>query len=169
MYGHGRVLPPEWRTIEKARECSRLLLVKAVWRMRRDGFSARRLFLWLGAFESGWSDECLLDSVHDDQACLQGLEELWARARGSLRRNFRIIRCGIMLADLTTSAMRQLNLFHQDDPERQRWERLTATMDGLNLSHGRRVVSLGAWTPPPGGYAGGKIAFTRIPSAEDFL
>jgi len=26
MYGHGRVLPPDWRTIDKARECSRLLL-----------------------------------------------------------------------------------------------------------------------------------------------
>jgi hypothetical protein len=24
------------------------------------------------------------------------------------------------------------------------------------------------WTPPPGGYAGGKIAYNRIPSAEDF-
>ena len=55
------------------------------------------------------------------------------------------------------------------DVQRQKWERVTATMDALNLSHGRRIVTLGAWVTPPGGYAGGKIAFTRIPSAEDFL
>jgi hypothetical protein len=37
-----------------------------------------------------------------------------------------------------------------------------------NRKYGRTVVSIGPWTPPPGGYAGGKISYTRIPSAEDF-
>jgi len=169
MYGHGRVLPPEWRTIEKARECSRLLLVKAARRMRRDGFSTRRLFLWLNGFEDGWGGDCALASVHDDQACLSGLDDLWMRARRALPRTYRIIRCGVVLGELTPAGVRQLNLFEHDDEQRQKWERVTATMDALNLSHGRRVITLGAWTPPPGGYAGGKISYTRIPSAEDFL
>ena len=52
---------------------------------------------------------------------------------------------------------------------REKWERLQGIVDDLNYSHGKRVVTLGAWTPPPGGFAGGKIAFTRIPDAEDFL
>jgi len=47
-----------------------------------------------------------------------------------------------MLADLTPIGMRQLNLFEQDDPHRQRMERLTSAMDALNLYHGRRVVTL---------------------------
>src|SRR5262249_41155234 len=72
MYGHGRVLPPDWRTFEKAHDCSRLLLVKAARRMRRDGFSARRLFLWINGFEDGWGGDCPLASVRDDQACLAG-------------------------------------------------------------------------------------------------
>ncbi|MDX2180587.1 MAG: hypothetical protein SFV18_13405 [Bryobacteraceae bacterium] len=169
MYGHGRVLPPDWRTIPKARECSRLLLVKAARRMRRDGFSARRLSLWLHGFEGGWGVDCALASVHDDQACLSGLDTLWNRARQALPENYRIVRCGIVLGDLTPLGVRQIGLFERDDRTRQKWERVTAVMDSLNLSHGRRVVTLGTWTPPPGGYAGGKIAYTRIPSAEDFL
>jgi DNA polymerase-4 len=38
----------------------------------------------------------------------------------------------------------------------------------MNRKHGRTLVSVGPWTPPPGGYAGGKISYTRIPRAEDF-
>jgi DNA polymerase-4 len=73
-----------------------------------------------------------------------------------------------MLTELTPLGARQLSLF-QDDDDRQKWERLQGIVDDLNYSHGKRVVTLGAWTPPPGGFAGGKIAFTRIPDAEDFL
>jgi len=45
---------------------------------------------------------------------------------------------------------------------------ITNTIDKLNRKFGKRVLTLGAWMPPPGGYAGGKIAYNRIPSAEDF-
>jgi DNA polymerase-4 len=55
-----------------------------------------------------------------------------------------------------------------DDKARRKNEKLTNTMDSLNRRFGRRVISLGPWKPPPGGYAGGKISYTRIPSAEDF-
>ena len=46
--------------------------------------------------------------------------------------------------------------------------RITFSIDTLNRKFGKRVLSVGPWTPPPGGYAGGKISYTRIPSAEDF-
>lgn len=169
MYGHGRVLPPEWRNIPSARDCSRLLLVKAARRMRRDGFAARSLSLWLNGFKDGWGGSMPLESVHDDQACLTALHLLWVRAEEALPRSFAIIRCGIMLADLTPIGIRQLSLFEEDDHGRQKWERVQGIMDDLNFTHGKRVVTLGAWTPPPGGFAGGKIAFTRIPDSEDFL
>ena len=41
-------------------------------------------------------------------------------------------------------------------------------IDTLNRKFGKGVLSLGPWKPPPGGYDGGKISYTRIPSAEDF-
>ena len=59
-------------------------------------------------------------------------------------------------------------MFLNDDRERQKCETLTGAIDLLNRKFGKRVVTLGPWTPPPGGYAGGKIAYNRIPSAEDF-
>lgn len=169
IYGHGRVLPPDWRTLGKARDCSRLLLTKAARRMRRDGYYARELYLWIRGYEERWSGAETLPSVNDDQACLSTLDTLWKRVQRALPAGCRIMRCGVTLGNLTRGDGRQLELFRQDNQNRRKWERVTAAMDSLNYSHGRRVVSIGPWTPPPGGYAGGKISFTRIPSAEDFL
>lgn len=168
MYGHGRVLSPGWRTPDKAEACSRLLLMKAARRMRRDGYYARRLYLWLDIRGRGWFGEHTLPSVHDDHACLAALKTIWARARHQIGRKSQIIRVGVTLLDLVPARNRQLDLLTDDDQECQRWETLTHTIDRLNTQFGKRVVTLGEWTPPPGGFTGGKIAFTRIPSAEDF-
>lgn len=168
MYGHGRVLSPGWRTPDKAEACSRLLLMKAARRMRRDGYYARRLYLWLDIRGGGWFGEHTLPSVHDDHACLTALKKIWARARQQIARRPNIIRVGVTLLDLVPARNRQLDLLTDDDHDCQRWETLTHAIDGLNSRFGKRVVTLGDWTPPPGGFTGGKIAFTRIPSAEDF-
>lgn len=169
MYGHGRVLSPELRSIPRARECSRLLLTKAARRMRRDGWYAGRLHIWF-AFIGGraWATEITLPSVNDDHALMEALETLWTRARRIIPPHIKIMRVGVTLMDLTPASERQLDLLLNDDLDRQRWEKLTETMDGLNAKFGKRVITLGDWRPPPGGFAGGKIAFTRIPSAEDF-
>jgi DNA polymerase-4 len=168
MYGHGRVLSPGWRTPDKAEACSRLLLMKAARRMRRDGYYARRLYLWLDIRGGGWFGEHTLPSVHDDHACLTALKKIWARAQQQIARRPNIIRVGVTLLDLVPARNRQLDLLTDDDHDCQRWETLTHAIDGLNSRFGKRVVTLGDWTPPPGGFTGGKIAFTRIPSAEDF-
>jgi DNA polymerase-4 len=168
MFGHGRVLPPDWRDPVHAQSCSRLLLTKAARRMRRDGYSASRLWLWLDLKDGNWLGERSLACVHDDHACLAALTILWERARSELPPRSKIIRVGVTLGDLSGAGQRQLDLLSDDDTERQRCELLTATMDSLNRKFGKRVVTLGPWTPPPGGYAGGKIAYNRIPSAEDF-
>ena len=72
------------------------------------------------------------------------------------------------LAELSPANARQLDLLLNDDNTRRKCELLTNTVDWLNRKFGKRVVTFGPWTPPPGGYAGGKIAYNRIPSAEDF-
>ena len=168
MYGHGRVLSPGWRTPDQAEACSRLLLMKAARRMRRDGYYARRLYLWLDIQGGGWFGEHTLPSVHDDHSCLAALKVIWERAKRQIARKPNIIRVGVTLLDIVPAKHRQLDFLMADDRECQRWETLTHTIDGLNSRFGKRVVTLGEWTPPPGGFTGGKIAFTRIPSAEDF-
>ncbi len=168
MYGHSRILPPGWRTLDLAESSSRLLLTKAARRMRRDGFYANKLALWLGLRDDSWSGSYDLPSVQDDFACLNALEALWKGARAELPKRTRASAVGVTLMDLKPATERQLDLFVNDDPQRQKCERLTNTVDHLNGKFGKRVLTVGPWTPPPGGYAGGKIAYNRIPSAEDF-
>ena len=168
MYGHGRVLPPSWRKIGRAYEVARLLLIKAARRMRRDGWYTNKIMVWLDLRDGGWVRECTIACANDDHAVLVALTALFDRARKELPTRYEIKSVGVTLLDLTPATGRQLDILLNDDNERQRWEMLTSTIDGLNRKFGKRVVSVGPWTPPPGGYVGGKIAFNRIPSAEDF-
>ena len=168
MYGHGRVLPPEWRDLKHASACSRLLLVKAARRMRQARYYANKVRLWLGIRHGGWFAQRDLPCVNDDQACLSALTALWEKARREVPGTAEIVRLGVTLFDLTPATARQLDLLLRDDETRRKWERTTSAIDFLNRKFGKRVISIGPWTPPPGGYAGGKIAYTRIPAAEDF-
>ena len=169
MYGHGRVLPPDWRDMVSAREVSRLLLTKAARRMRRDGYYANSVLLWLGIRDGGWSGHADLPCANDDHAVLAALDIIWDKARAQLSHKSKIVRTGITLDALVPANARQLDLFTNDDNDRQKWERITSAIDHLNMRYGKRMVSLGPWKPPPGGYVGGKISYTRIPSREDFL
>jgi DNA polymerase-4 len=168
MFGHARILPPDWRDAEHAHACSRLLLTKAARRMRRDGYFANKLWLWLNIPSGGKSFGYDLPCVQDDQACLAALNALWETARKQIPRRARMVSVGVTLGDLSPAGERQLDLLLNDDPSRKKCETLTNTIDGLNRKFGKRVVTVGPWTTPPGGYAGGKIAYNRIPSAEDF-
>ena len=168
MYGHGRVLPPKHRSIDSAMLYSRLLLTKAARRMRRDRWYANKLWLWLDIKDDGWFGQHGLHSANDDHACLKSLDHLWKRARHECRPNIQIVRVSVTLVDLKPAGERQLDFFVADDAERQGWESLTGAIDFLNTKFGKRVVTIGPWVEPPGGYAGGKISYTRIPTAEDF-
>ena len=169
MYGHGRVLPPDHRTAEHAKVASRLLLVKAARRMRRDGWNAGRVWLYLELMgENSLYASTWLPAVHDDQAVLSALEGMWIQLGGKLPQRSRILRVHVTLLDITRANERQLDILLDDDKTRRRWEDTTAAIDRLNRKHGRTLVSIGPWTPPPGSYAGGKISYTRIPRAEDF-
>ncbi len=169
MYGHGRILPPKHRTADHAEIYSRLLVTKAARRMRRDRFYAATLWLWINMRHGEWAGRCSLHLVNDEQACLKALKVLWQRAKQDRRVSHgEVIQMGVTFADLQPSSARQLDFFVQDDAERQSWEGITGVIDFLNHKFGKRVVTIGPWLEPPGGFAGGKISYTRIPSAEDF-
>jgi len=168
MYGHSRVMAPDQRTLSAVKPMSRLLLVKAARRMRRDGWSASRLFLWLGLWDGSWGTSLYLPALCDDPGILQGLDQLWTQAEAELPSRAVIARMGVTLGELSKSSQRQMDLLTRDEPLRQRLEGMTHCIDDLNRRYGRTVVSIGPWSPPPGGNAGGKISYTRIPSAEDF-
>jgi len=79
---------------------------------------------------------------------LTALDVLWAKAKSTIPRQFKIVRVGVTLGDLTDATARQLDMLLNDDPERQKWESVTTAMDSLNSRYGK--------------------SFTRIPRAEDF-
>jgi DNA polymerase IV len=168
MFGHGRVLPPDSRTLDGAYEICRLLLIKAARRLRRDNYYCAGLWLWLAITDGSWSDRISLPIVHDDQAVLAALQTLWRRVRKKYPKGVTVFRVGVTLTDLSRADQRQLDMLLDDDCTRQRCEKANAAMDALNKRYGRTVVSLGLWNPPKGGHVGGKISYTRIPSAEDF-
>lgn len=109
-----------------------------------------------------------LPVVNDDQAILAALSELWEMVALDYPRGLTIFRIGVTLYDLTPAHERQLDLLHNDDRQRRRWENASKAIDNLNARYAATVVSLGQWRPPAGGHVGGKISYTRIPSAEDF-
>jgi DNA polymerase IV len=144
MYGHGRVLPPDYRTVDQARSASRLLIVKAARRMRRDGWNAERIWLWLELMDDGSVQRSAwLPAVHDDQAILTALETLWANVCKSLPRRTRIMRIGVTLLELTRASERQLDILLNDDKQRRQSEKATAAIDKLNRKYGRTLVSIG--------------------------
>ena len=173
MFGHGRVLPPELRTFQGAYDCSRILVVKAARRMRRENFHASTLYLWLhlrarDKKERGWGTKYKLHAASDDKAVLTALEALWNEVQRDTPKHLQIVRVHVTLGDLTPSDSRQLDMLLNDDPERRKWENITTAVDGLNSRYGKTLVTLGKWKLPSGGNLGGKISFTRIPRAEDF-
>lgn len=166
MFGHSRVLPPELRNLPKAQECSRLLLTKTARRMRRGGFRAGSLSLWLSLHDDTWGRSIDLPAVLDDLAIQRALRSLWEAARRDLPSKAKAYIVSTALGGLSSAAMRQGDLLLDDDKERRRSERITNTIDGLNAKFGKRVVTIGPWSDLA--LAGGKIAYNRIPSAEDF-
>lgn len=176
MYGHGRVLPPEMRTIHDAYYCSRILLVKAARRMRRDGYYPGELHLWAGhraGYKKGlpdnrsWSGKVKMYHAGDDYSALQGLDSLWRQTRGSIRAKHKVVRIGIWFGGLVRSEARQQDLFHKSANDR--WETLSKSIDQLNWRYGKTAVSIGPWDLKYGSHLGTKIAFTRIPRREDAI
>ena len=168
MFGHGRVLPPESRTLPQAKEIARLLLIKAGRRLRREEYYASTFWLYLSVRDGSWSNSLSLPMVNDDKAILTALETLWSRAAHDLPQRITIYRVHVTLLDLSSAKHRQIDMLLNDDTERKKWEAVTKAMDLLNSKYSRTAVSLGLWNPPKGGNVGGKISYTRIPSADDF-
>lgn len=167
MFGHGRILPPENRGFDDAYEYSRLLTVKAARRMRRERYVARRFGLWLDMRDDRWSGETALDETNDDHASLAALVRLWKSARADLPAGLRVKRIHVAHYDLKPENHRQGDLLNPETPRRRKWEQVCRIIDEVNAKYAATVISQGPWNPPPGGYAGAKIAYSRIPDIED--
>jgi len=170
MFGHGRVLSREWREPDKALDCLVLLGAKAARRLRADDFMATRLTVSIKDEQKRrGSHELQFPPARDDFTLLRALRRAFAscRMKTSARR---YISASVMLHGLKKVGHYSADLFEQVDAPEQKagYEKISDIMDNLNRRYGAMVVHLGTRCEPPGGYAGAKIAFGRVPSLEDF-
>jgi len=177
MFGHSRILTPENRNPRNARNCARLLTVKAARRLRRAERTASAFALTI-RFENKlkWYGEEHFSFTSNDHTFLTALTKLWSRAMQSYdtdknKYSFRIKQVSIAIHHLDASEQAQGDLFANNEQtlnKQNKWENLTQTMDEIVGKYGNKAASLGVWEDPPGGYAGAKIAFGRIPDLSDF-
>jgi DNA polymerase-4 len=177
MFGHSRQLSGEWSSPKRAEDCLRLLTSQAARRMRKDGFMATKLSLsFRDQNKTRYSREINFAPARDDytflrhmrtafSACLQEAEkDRFVRAsphRLTVRQVF------VTLHGLTCEGAFSESLFSNSDDKRKQknLSRLSDAIDATNLKYQSNILTVGPQEQPPGDYAGGKIAFGRIPDA----
>jgi DNA polymerase IV len=170
MFGHSRILPRNWSDPGQVAACGRLLLVKAARRMRREGFMAKNLCLNLrNTNKESWQRSVCFAPVRDDQFILSTLDALLRQAHAE-----RVLggakTIHVMLYGLVEGSVPPVDLFVSEAAlaVRKRWEILADITDTLSMRFGHSSIMLGIQKQPPGGFAGAKIAFGRIPDLADF-
>ena len=180
MFGHSRVLPKTWRSPARIADCARQLLAGAARRLRRTDLRASKLTLSLrgqrlratrakDAEVPRWHWEGHFHPARDDHSFGLALARGLTEARAQI--SFTPHAVSVMLHGLDAETDLTGDLFDtlSDDADtRARWEKVSETMDQMRARFGGKALSLGVHDAVPGGYVGGKIAFGRIPEAEDF-
>jgi len=171
MIGHGQVLTGANKTAEGARLVARRLLVKAAARLRREGFLAQSLQVSLRP-EVGdrVGQDGRIKATQDTLFLLETLDRYWDRLPPCRMRSVDVVLGGLVPIGQETG-----DLF--DAPEARMPEArapepragLCRAIDALNQRFGQDTVRFGALPPTRVAYTGAKIAFGRIPVAEDFL
>lgn len=169
MFGHGRNLPPDWRAPNMVLQCARLLTMSAARRLRRSHYRAAALSYTIGTRrDSRTSLETRFRPARDDHTFLNALNDLHERflVSGEMRS---ISTINVVLHELSAEEDGGRDLFDTGAHLRMRaqWERVSDVLDTVRKRHGSKALNLGP-ANGPGNYIGSKIAFGRIPEAEDF-
>ena len=171
MFGHSRILSGNWQRPDKALDCLRLLTVKAAYRMRREGYTAGAMSVSLRILKAGRiSQDTQFAACSDDRNLTQHMQKLYTALMTIAPSQARIKSVSVMLYNIAPIGRRTGDLFddrHANETT-QKWSNVTRMMDTLNEKHGRCIVHLGPRAQIPGGYAGAKIAFGRVPDKGDF-
>ncbi|MGB0906560.1 MAG: Y-family DNA polymerase [Maricaulaceae bacterium] len=166
MFGHSRVLSGQFKEPKYALDCLRLLTVKAGNRMRRENYSAGAMSVSFKTQDKRrWRGDASFAACRSDHALLAHMHSLFNQGLAEVRPK-RLRHVYVMLHDIARPDQRPPDLF--EEASDQKWDRLSDVMDGFNRKHGGAVLTLGPRAHIPGGYAGAKIAFGRVPDAEDF-
>ena len=171
--GHSHVLAPEFRRPEAAAIVAKRLVLKAASRMRRLQYRATEMSVSVRAEDRSRGEAHLrFPAVSDSFALVRIMDQLWLdclQQTGPVRMK----KISVTLHGLESwDAPEQLDLFPElGSPvaaSKDRRERLSKIMDDLNQHYGRDSIALGFLPDAVKTFSGTKIAFTRIPSLEEF-
>jgi len=171
MFGHSRVLSGEFKDPARAIDGLHLLTVKAAFRLRRAGFLAGSLSISLRTNDAPrWHGSHSFAPVGDDFTFVRHMRSLYDEGLTALGRPRRLKSISVMLHGLTRPQDLAYDMFERSDPNARQatFDTLMGVIDGLNMKHGRALLHVGTRAKMPGGYAGAKIAFGRVPDKEDF-
>jgi len=168
--GHSRVLDPELRRVDAAHQIMRYLLIKAARRLREEGFVARLLWLGVRFQESGqkggrFAEAYRLAPCSDTFVFLRAADDLWQKMLATHHPRF-IKKVSVTLTDLLAHNEVTGDLFDQAPKARPRAQ-LVQAVDKLHARYGSSAVTYG-WKGKKLDDFGTKIAFTRVPTLEEF-
>ena len=171
MFGHSRVLSGEFKDPHRAVDCLHLLTVKAAFRLRRAGFLAGALSISIRPTQKPrWHGERRFAPVGDDFTFVRHMHELYKDGLTALGHPQRLKSTSIMLHGLVRPQDLAYDMFQNPSyaSRQESFDKLMHVIDTLNMKHGQALVHVGTRAKLPGGYAGAKIAFGRVPDKEDF-
>jgi DNA polymerase-4 len=171
VVGHSRVLEPVSRHPDRAYAVIRRLTVKAASRLRRYDLYASELALKVRTPEGRrWASAIRFEPADDNFTFLNALQNIWELMSAELQPD-KLMKVAISIYNLCEAKDITHDLFSVASKDRQeiavKNKALSDAMDNINSKYGNRAVQLGL-TGKDDKNVGTKIAFTRIPEAEEF-
>jgi DNA polymerase-4 len=178
--GHSHVLPPDLRHPEGARQVLHRLTQKAAMRLRKQGFYASAMHVFVRCAhrwqrEAGGERVVHVGETQDTGFLLHTLDQLWFSGLHELQHPQAV---GVQLCGLVPASQHTPDLFDafdespataaqavQNHPMQRDRARLMSAMDALNRTHGKNAVYF-ASAHHTLDAAPMRIAFNRIPDLE---
>ncbi|MGQ0527614.1 MAG: Y-family DNA polymerase, partial [Alphaproteobacteria bacterium] len=175
MIGHSRMLDTNLRSAERARLMARRLLVKATYRLRRQGYYAGALY-FSARTVSGyrWGGEMKLSPAQDPFTFLQALDRIWDEMMAHFEGGppLRFKKVAVIFHGLRTKDQITGDLLETSNPAQikisEKREALASALDALQKKYKKETVWLGVTPGTIAGHVGTKIAFNRVPTQEEF-
>lgn len=173
--GNSQILPPELRNTEDAKIIAHRLLQKAASRLRRLNYSCKGLVLNISTIDNKHYRETVKFNMLSDSISLADkMFEAWnCLTYQNKIKLIKKISVTLINIDFRQQEFKQKSLFDDstDDyiNQRKSRERLSKTIDELNIKYGKDSVCIGVLPIESKKYhTGTKIAFGTVPISQDF-
>lgn len=151
---HSHVLPPALRQPEAAYVTLQRLVAKVGRRLRREGYLARRLAVYIRYLDrQSEADELKISPAADSLTLIAVSQQIWQR----LAPRQPIVQLAVWAGDLVMDQGVPLSLFESD----RRQQRLSQALDKINDRHGADTIRF-AVTDQPGSRAPDRISFNSL-------